>query len=137
MRINKKHLIIHIDTICEDILDNVVSPICEINEGIWADIFMATLDTYGTEEQVEEMVKKICKRYGLPSLDKDSFIPPIEGDMSLASLALYIFLYAERCKFYMIEECDFCGKHGSLICGPYDNLICLKCADKFDKGEIR
>lgn len=158
--IKKKELDKQINLITYDILDNVISHLCNIPKGrIWADPFMADISCYTQhtdepEEQLERMIKKeICKRYGIKSLykTKDHFIIKIEDiknvedeefevpictDWSLASIALYILLYGDKPNFHSNAKCDICSQQTSTIIGPNDNLICLDCAEKFTKGEI-
>ena len=160
-KLNKKKIAFQINAISQDILDNVISPACDIPKGIWADPFLTDItiylghtdNEYPEEQQIQTILKTICERYGIASLSPDGphaviklgdetieynkFISPIDSYWTLASIALYIILYGKCSDFYMIEECDFCGKHGSLICGPYDNLICLNCKDDFIKGELK
>jgi len=156
--IDKKELDKQIDLIANDILDNVISPFCNIPRGsIWADPFMASIDCYigHKEEQLERsIINKICHRYGIKSLSETSthyvlstktieemydeeFESPIQGNWSLAEIALYLILHGNRPDFYKECECDFCDEKNSCITGPYDNLICLDCAEKFHKGEIK
>jgi len=144
--IDKKELDKQIDLISYDILDNVISPLCDIPKGsIWADPFMASIECYlghtdKSEEDLEEIIKKeICKRYGIKSLYKtidhfiveiesvedEEFESPICGDWSLATISLYILLHGNQPDFYKESECDFCDAKNSCIIGPYDNLICL------------
>ena len=157
--IDKKQLDKQIDLIAYDILDNVISPLCNIpKRSIWADPFMANIGCYvghrdkeiSEEDEGQEVINAICEKYGIKSLYKtndhyvveikpvydEEFESPICVDWSLATIALYILLHGNRPDFYKECECDFCNIKNSCITGPYDNLICLDCDEKFSKGEI-
>ena len=155
--IDKKQLDKQIDLIAYDILDNVISPLCDMPKGsIWADPFLASIDCYTCntlipeEELGNDIINKICKRYGIKSLYKtndhyvveikpvydEEFESPISTHWSLAEIALYLILHGNQSDFYKECECDYCNQQTSCITGPYDNLICLDCAEKFRKGEM-
>lgn len=96
--------------ICNDILDECVSPVMDIPKGsIWADPMIADIGcyTFGDEKEEDEIINKICMRYKLVSmthndmhmvLDKDTlkppedYVAPIDAGMPLALMALYIIM---------------------------------------------
>lgn len=151
--IDKKELYKQIDLIIYDVLDNVVSPICEIGKGIWADPFMADITCYtqhreDSDIKEKEIINTICKRYRVPSLqngnhfimetkvtETNEYIAPLKIYWSLASIALYIILNGKATQFHSHYKCDFCGKDTSTVQGPYDNLICLDCCEDFIKEQ--
>ena len=68
-------LIQAIINIAYEILDEIVSPVCEIPGGIGADIYLADLACYADDKQVQVILDKVVERYGvdrdrLESLDR-------------------------------------------------------------------
>jgi len=105
--IDKKELYKEIDKISYEILDEIVSPICEIPKGsIWADLFSADIGCYtnGDEKENDEIFEEINKKYklGLDYIclntedDSRKNVPvPFDDKWPLALIALHILLHRE------------------------------------------
>ena len=78
--------------ICYEILDEIVSPVCEIPKGtIWADIWLADLECYilDDEKAREEIYKRIKEKYQISDDEMDYYI---DSYTPLIQIALFIYL---------------------------------------------
>lgn len=105
--IDKKELYCELDRIAYEILDEIVSPVCEIPKGsIWADIFAADIACYAFEEEEEqEIIKRICDKYKIHSICEGEFIAPFEPWWPLSLIALYILINGEA-EHFTIDKKD-------------------------------
>lgn len=77
--------------IAYDILDNIISPICEIPKGtIWADLWLADIECYcmDDDQQREKILTAIEERYQLEEHELsyvDSYTPLIQ-------IALFLYV---------------------------------------------
>ena len=76
----------------EDMLDNVIGPICDIPEGIWADSSVADISCYTdsfdkveAEKQKEKILQALADRYNFENTKYWHF----QSESPLAIIALY------------------------------------------------